>query len=155
MLHAKPIIEEKFWIVEKDGEKFATLRKNDDLFVLSTSEGMQVFESKERLKQTFGPDFFVLNIPAIADNDAVYEVHGFPTRVVPYNAMFDVKRRLPLFYKSISSKSLYCAGYYIINFEKGWLRAFCPKLATLQQNNFQGPFRTKDDMKRALKNVNR
>ncbi len=29
-LHAKPIIDNKFWIVEKDGEKFATLRKNED-----------------------------------------------------------------------------------------------------------------------------
>ena len=29
-LHAKPIIENKFWIVEKDGAKFATLRKNED-----------------------------------------------------------------------------------------------------------------------------
>ncbi len=31
-LHAKPIIENKFWIVEKDGEKFATLRKTTDSF---------------------------------------------------------------------------------------------------------------------------
>ena len=29
-LHAKPIIENKFWIVEQDGEKIATLRKNED-----------------------------------------------------------------------------------------------------------------------------
>jgi hypothetical protein len=32
-LIAKPIIEDKFWIVEQDGEKFATLRKDDTRFV--------------------------------------------------------------------------------------------------------------------------
>jgi hypothetical protein len=26
-IHAKPIIDNKFWIVEQDGEKVATLRK--------------------------------------------------------------------------------------------------------------------------------
>lgn len=153
-LHAKPIIADKFWIVEKDGEKFATLRNNEGKFVLSSSNGMQVFDSKERLVQTFGPDFFVLNVtkPA-ASTDTGHEVHGFPTRTLPVNPMFDVQRRLPLFYKSESSKSLYCAGYYVIRFEKGWLRAYCPKLLTLQQNEYRGPFKTKEEMKKVLKNV--
>ena len=29
-IHAKPIIANKFWIVEENGEKIATLRKDDD-----------------------------------------------------------------------------------------------------------------------------
>lgn len=155
-LHAKPIIADKFWIVEKDGEKFATLRNNDGKFVLSSTNGMQIFDSKERIVQAFGPDFFVLNVAINSESTSKnYEVHGYPTRTVPVNPMFDVQRRLPLFYKSESAKSLYCAGYYIIHFEKGWLRAFCPKLLTLQQNEYQGPFKTKDDMKKVLKDVNR
>jgi hypothetical protein len=35
-IHAKTIIDDKFWIVEKGGEKFATLRKDEeDRFVMS------------------------------------------------------------------------------------------------------------------------
>ena len=30
-LYAKTIIDNKFWIVEENGEKIATLRKNEDL----------------------------------------------------------------------------------------------------------------------------
>ena len=38
-IHAKPIIDNKFWIVEQDGKRFATLRKNeDDRFVLMNEE---------------------------------------------------------------------------------------------------------------------
>ena len=155
LLHAKPIINEKFWIVEKDGERFATLRNAEGRFVLSSSSGMQIFDSKERLEQAFGPEFFVLNVVSEESASNTNDVHGYPTSVQPFNEMFDVKKRLPLFSKSESSKSLYCAGYYVIKFEKGWVRSFCPKLVTLQTNEFQGPFKTELEMKQVLKNVSR
>ena len=59
-LHAKPIIDNKFWIVEKDGAKFATLRKSDDdRFVLSNETGIKIYDTKESLTKQFGKDFFV------------------------------------------------------------------------------------------------
>jgi hypothetical protein len=42
--------------------------------------------------------------------------------VSPHNSMYDIKRKLPLFTKSEDSKSLYCAGYYVIKFDKGWVK---------------------------------
>ena len=43
-LHAKPIIDNKFWIVEKSGEKFATLRKDDEnRFVMSNDTGIKIY----------------------------------------------------------------------------------------------------------------
>ena len=54
-IHAKPIIADKFWIVEKDGEKFATLRKNEDnRFVMSNESGIRIYETKESLTKQFG-----------------------------------------------------------------------------------------------------
>ena len=53
------------------------------------------------------------------------------------------------------SKSLYCAGYYIIKFEKGWVRSFCPKMLTLDRYPFKGPFRTQLEMKQELANANK
>ena len=32
VIQAKPIIDNKFWIVEQDGERIATLRKNEENF---------------------------------------------------------------------------------------------------------------------------
>ena len=69
--------------------------------------------------------------------------------------MFDIRRKLPLFTKSSDSKSLYCAGYYVIKFDKGWVKSFCPKLITLQRYEYKGPFKTESEMKAALNQVNK
>ena len=155
-LHAKPIIENKFWIVEKDGEKFATLRKNEDnRFVLSNEEGVRIYDTKESLTRQFGKDFFVARIVKEAYDAQPNEVHGYATSVAPHNAMFDIQRKLPLFTKSSDSKSLYCAGYHVIRFEKGWVKSFCPKLITLQRYEYKGPFKTELEMKQVLSNVSK
>lgn len=155
-IHAKPIIENKFWIVEKDGAKFATLRKNeDDRFVMSNELGVQIYDNKESLTRKFGKDFFIAKIIKEADDALPNEVHGYATSAEPHNAMYDIKRKLPLFTKSLDSKSLYCAGYYVIRFEKGWVKSFCPKLITLQRYDYQGPFKSELEMKQVLSNVSK
>lgn len=155
-LHAKPIIDNKFWIVEADGEKVATLRKNEDnRFVMSNEEGIEVFDNKESLTKKFGKGFFVAKIVKEAITSLPNEVHGYSTSTSPHNAMFDIRKKLPLFTKSSDSKSLYCAGYYVIRFDKGWVKSFCPKLITLQRYEYKGPFKTELEMKQVLANVSK
>lgn len=155
-LHAKPIIDNKFWIVEADGEKVATLRKNEDnRFVMSNEEGIEVFDNKESLTKKFGKGFFVAKIVKEATTNLPNEVHGYGTSTAPHNAMFDIRKKLPLFTKSSDSKSLYCAGYYVIRFDKGWVKSFCPKLITLQRYEYKGPFKTELEMKQVLANVSK
>jgi hypothetical protein len=155
-LQAKPIIPEKFWIVEMDGEKFATLRREEDnRFVMSNKLGVRIYNNKQSLMKQFGNDFFVARIVREADGSDPQEVHGFASSTIPHNAMFDIKRKLPLFTKSEDSKSLYCAGYYIIRFDKGWVKSFCPKLITLQRYPYQGPFKTELEMRQVLSNVSK
>ena len=155
-IHAKPIIKDKFWIVEKDGQKFATLRKNEDnRFVLSNETGIRIYETKESLTKQFGKDFFIAKIVKERDTAEPNEVHGYPTSAAPSNSMFDIKKKLPLFTKSEDSKSLYCAGYYVIRFDKGWVKSFCPKLITLQRYEYKGPFKTELEMKQVLSNVSK
>ena len=67
--------------------------------------------------------------------------------------MYDVQRKLPLFTKSNASKSLYCAGYYIIKFDKGWVKSHCPKLITIERYPYKGPFKTEFEMKQVLANA--
>jgi hypothetical protein len=156
IIHAKPIIDNKFWIVEEDGEKIATLRKNDDnKFVMSNELGIKIYETKESLTRQFGKDFFVAKILKEASDAGINEVHGFPSSCTPHNAMFDIRKKLPLFTKSKDSKSVYCAGYYCIKFDKGWVKSHCPKLITLQRYEYQGPFKTEIEMKQVLANVSK
>ncbi len=155
-IHAKPIIDNKFWIVEENGEKIATLRKNEDeRFVMSNDNGVKIYETKKSLTDQFGKDFFVVKILKEARDSLTLEVHGYPTSADPHNAMYDIQKRLPLFTKSGDSKSLYCAGYYVIRFDKGWVKSFCPKLITLQRYQYEGPFKTEVEMRQRLSHVSR
>jgi len=155
-IHATPIIPEKFWIVEQAGVKLATLRKNEEnRFVMSNVEGVKIYDTAQSLTKEFGKDFFVAKIVKEADSAKDNEVQGYSTSCKPHNGMYDIRRKLPLFTKSDDSKSLYCAGYYVIKFEKGWVKSFCPKLITLQRYEYKGPFKTDIEMKQVLSNVSK
>ena len=154
-IHAKPIVDGKFWIVEQNGEKVATLRKKENnKFVLSSVNGEVFFNKKEEITKQFGSDFFLKSTKVKVTKSEANECHGYPTGSLPYNAMYDVRRKLPLFTKSNTSKSLFCAGYYIIKFNKLWLKSQCPKLITLERYEYQGPFKTELEMKAVLAKAN-
>jgi hypothetical protein len=152
MMKAKTILKDKFWIVESDGERVGTLSLTEDKYLFSSGASTQYFDSERALKNTFGKDVFTDTITqVIKDKEVpVKEVYNFPTSCSPYNSLYDVKNKLPLFTKSNKSKSLYCAGYYIIHFDKGWVKSFCPKLITIERYNFKGPFKTDIEMRQAL-----
>jgi len=153
-IHAKPIVDGKFWIVEQDGTKIATLhKKENNKFVLSSTNGEVMFNKKQDLTKQFGEDFFLNSVKVKVTQPEVHECHGYPTMCAPYNSMYDVRRKLPLFTKSAQSKSLYCAGYYIIKFNKGWVKSFCPKAITIERYPYQGPFTDKLEMKTVLANA--
>jgi hypothetical protein len=154
VIYAKPIVDGKFWIVEQDGSKVATLhKKENNKFILSSTAGEVMFNKKQDLTKQFGEGFFLTSNKVKVTLPEPYECHGFATSVKPYNAMYDVRRKLPLFTKSNQSKSLYCAGYYIIKFNKGWVKSFCPKVITLERNEYKGPFKTEIEMKQVLANA--
>ena len=65
-----------------------------------------------------------------------------------------IRNKLPMFSKSNKSKSLYCAGYFIIRFNKGWVKSFCPKLITIERYESKGPFKSEIEMRTELSRVN-
>jgi hypothetical protein len=156
-IHAKPVVDGKFWIVEQDENKVGVLKLTEQKkFVFSSKDTITVFDNKKKLFEAFGNNFFVAKKKKEEEViDVDRDVHGYLTSSVPYNPMYDVKNHLPLFTKSNKSKSVYCAGYYIIKFDKGWVKSFCPKLITIERYQYEGPFKTEMEMKHRLNNANR
>lgn len=150
---AKPIIKDKFWIVEKDGNRIGTIAVDDERFMFSSKDGIKYFDNRKQLERKLGKTVFERNEDAEAEVEKI--VHGFPTSTTPYNAMYDCKRSLPLFTKSAKSKSVYCAGYYIVRFDKGWVKSFCPKLITVERYQIKGPFKTELEMRQELSRVSK
>lgn len=151
-IKAKPIIKDKFWIVEDDGFRLGTMSRNEDRYMFSSSVETCFFDNKRQINKRFGYFVWGEDETSVASTDK--NVHGFPTTVPPFNAMYDVKRKLPLFTKSFKSKSMYCAGYYIIHFDKGWVKSFCPKLITIERYESKGPFKTELEMRQELSKAN-
>ncbi|MDA9938584.1 hypothetical protein N9C48_00570 [bacterium] len=151
-LKAKTILKDKFWIVEEAGEKLGTLSFNDEKFMLSSETGVIFYDSKKQVEKLLGVTIF--DKDQSVKIETTKEIYGFPTSTTPYNVIYDVHRKFALFTKSVKSKSLYCAGFYIIHFDKGWVKSFCPKLITLERYDYKGPFKNDLTMRQELSNAN-
>ena len=155
---AKTLVKDKFWIVEEHGQKLGTLQKKDDngWIFLSKKDHRQVFHTQESLFTRFGFNIFEKsNTPEepIIEQTSNFTVHGYSCSQNPYTPMFDVQKQLPIYTKTPKSKSMFCAGYYIICFEKGWRKAYCPKMITLSRYKYKGPIKTKLEMQQVLNNA--
>lgn len=155
---AKVLVPNKVWIVEDGGKKLGTLNKEKKGFSFYRN-GIKVdIPSKEEIKFQFGEEVTkeVEKIIKVSKKVEIpLNVYEYPCSSKPHHPVYNIKKKLPIYSKSGKSKSLYCAGYYIIKFRKGWVKSFCPKLITLERYPYSGPFKTEDEMKLALSNMNR
>ena len=156
-VRAKTLVKDKFWIVEQNGQKLGTLQKQADngWIFLSKQDKRQVFHTQESLFTKFGFGIFDDSAPTVNEEVPAsnFDVHGYPCSQHPYNPMFNVQKQLPVYTKTPKSKSQFCAGYYIICFEKGWRKAYCPKMITLSRYEYKGPMKTKLEMQQVLNNA--
>ena len=158
-VRAKTLVKDKFWIVEENGNKLGTLQKKDNngWIFLNKADKRQVYITQESLFQKFGINIFEETKEPqqkeIIEEQTNFEVHGFACSHKPFNSMFDVQKQLPIYTKTPKSKSMFCAGYYIICFDKGWRKAYCPKAITLQRYPYKGPIKSKIEMQQILNNA--
>lgn len=147
-LIARTVLKDTLWIIERNGKKAASLQFSDTGYTLigTNKKGKpqrQQFKDRKSLLSLYDIEFTdVKQIKGETKN----EIHGYPCKGKPYNDLFDVKRRLPVYTKTKKSKSFYCAGYYLVKI-KDWKTEYCPKLLMLSRNDFIGPFRTKEEAK--------
>ena len=151
---AKVLVPNKFWILESDGEKLGTLSKEKKGYsILCKGQRYDVHNLTE-IKERFGITLSEGKIKKETSKESIpLEIYGFPTNGTAYNPLWNVQKKLPIYSKSEKSKSLFCAGYYVIHFQKGWVKSYCPKLITLERNEFKGPFKTEVEMRAVLRTV--
>jgi hypothetical protein len=142
---AKPVIKDKFWVVENHGQKIATIQAREDGgFVYVHDEQREFFPSVKNLKQKYNIKF---GTAEKTRKESTKTVYGYPISGKSYNEVWDVQRRLPIYSKTPKSKSLFCAGYYLIKLNNMWSEHYCPKNITLSRYEFRGPYQTKEQMK--------
>jgi len=152
-MKAKTIVENKFWILEEeDGKRVGTISLKDNKVTAVIGNQNLMFTNLNELSAKYNVTFikkFKETTKQLSN-----EVYDYPTAHTPYTALWHVERKLPIYTKTNKSNSYHCAGYYIIKFEHGWVKSFCPKLITLQRNEYQGPFKSKLEMTEKLRLYN-
>lgn len=155
---AKVLVPNKVWILNDQGTKLGTLNKEKKGYAFFRKGVKTELQDISEVRAKFGDDLFKESLeshkPAnkLTDLKTIYE---YPCGSKPYNPVYNVKKKLPIYAKSSKSKSLYCAGYYVIQFRKGWVKSFCPKLITLERYPYYGPFKTELEIKNLLNQINK
>jgi len=148
-LSAKSVIKNKCWVVEEDnGKKIGTILANSVDFTFVKGRSREHYPTLKRLS-----DRYNIKVDKPTNKKVIkesHDVHGYPCDHNAKNALWNVPLKLPVFTKGTKSKSFFCAGYYLLKFNLGWVKSYCPKLITVQRYDYQGPFKTENDMKTAL-----
>jgi hypothetical protein len=153
-LIAKPVVKNKMWIVESAGTKVGNIMMVDEGGVVYVHNNQrEQFASIKLLSKKYNIEFVKAEKPK-KEKLSSYDVYGFPTNTQPHNEVLDVQRYLPIYTKGSKSKSFFCAGYYIIKFSSTWVRAYCPKLITLNRYEYEGPFKSQERMLEAMREAN-
>lgn len=109
----------------------------DDQWSFLTAEHEQKFVNFGQVTKQFGK----LNLEKPNTEETINEVNGFP---VKHSVVITVENTsLPIYSKGGDTK--YVAGYFGIKYIK-WAPSFCPKLSTLEQYEYIGPFKTRLEM---------
>lgn len=153
LINAKPIIDGKCWILEQDGQKIGTLRKEKKIYSVDKQGIKMEVGTLNEVIEKLGIQFEQYSNPKTILTTTQHSVYDYPCSSKPYGPLYNVVKKLPIYAKSTKSKSQYCAGYYVIQFRKGWVKSFCPKLITLERYPFKGPFKTELEMKTILNSV--
>lgn len=150
-LISKELIPDKEWILVQNNKKVGSLAKS--------KKGYHLLKNGQKLNFK-NIDHLGIELPKKESKSKIeftqhHQIYNFPCSSKPYEPVFNIIKRLPIFTKSKKSKSQFCAGFYIIKFRKGWVKSFCPKLITLERYPYHGPFKTEQDMKTELNKINK
>ena len=154
-------ISDVAWLVHQGEEKLGILNKDvQEKYTYITGKDLVKLNTKTEVKSFFGNiKIFEEQINNPTNHDEAFYLKGhlidYPTPFALESDHPDYSDELPLYTKIDGSDVYYAAGYYCINFEKGWKHAHGPKLATLVKYGFEGPFKTEDEMRQRLKVLNR
>lgn len=149
----KPITEGS-WLVLGDTEetRIGLLSEVRNEYVLMVRGEKRKFIDRKAVNNYFSEDVFqnVVETESDAEVKRDYYINGYPVDFDSPNEVILKGNNLPLFSKKATSNVYYAAGYYCVNFPKNWVAGYCPKLSTLENYEYQGPFKTEHEMRLVL-----
>ena len=142
----------KSWVLYGKIDKLGLLRKIDD-------EGYGViggpfpgdYKSLTELEKKAGDEIKFQKPDKIKVVDIVEQyLENFPVKHIE---IFDVNNDsgYPTYTKKENSNDRYAAGYWGFEFKGTWQKSFCPRVKTINENPWIGPFKTKLEVEHEIR----
>lgn len=147
----KPITD-KSWILSSNGEKLAVISQTSDGIILLGKIPKKKHATLDALILHLGGDVEIEPALEPEIEKEAAEVNGYP---IKHEVWYDVSHApIPSYTRTKSSNTRYAAGYYALKFTNGWSPSFCPKLSTLNDYEYMGPYTTKLEMQNSISQIN-
>lgn len=140
-LRAKPVVANRYWILHRGGAKIGEIEMTHDGCAVKLPGRMAVFKTAKTAGRVVNIEF---DPPNRSEKPNRNQVHGYDTGCTAHNGVWNVKLKIPLFTKTLKSKSWYAAGWYTVRHNRTWKVIRNPKLILLERYAFRGPFHTKE-----------
>jgi hypothetical protein len=151
---SKTLVPNKEWIITEDHAKIGSIAKEKKGYAFLKKGQRFEFKALKEIKEELGIIDLSNDANSVTDTGDHNFIYGYPCSATPFEPVYNVKKKLPLFAKSEKSKCQYGAGYYVMG-RKTWVKSFCPKLITLERYPFHGPFKTEYEAKVLLNKLNK
>lgn len=143
MIKAKAVSKD-FWILKDGSIKVGEINNVQNHGTVMTIGGRhKTYSDVESIRQKTNIVFD--NAVHKQPKKEIKDVHGYPFNGEVYNPVWDLKLNLPLYTKNEDSKSMFAAGWYMVNIRNKWESVLSPKLIILQRNEYKGPFKDKPE----------
>jgi hypothetical protein len=146
-LKAKPIVKGEYWVVTDGDKKVGNVIAEGSGFDVKIGDTIQHYTTTKQITKKVNIDFEKIQKPEVqAPPFSVYPTSG--NRV--YNNVFDVKRKLHIFTKTLKSKCYHVAGWFVLKQGIEFEPVFCPKYIFIQRYEYHGPFKTETEAKECI-----
>ena len=148
----KPLTENS-WILMADGERAGLVSKVGDSIKVMGKTAVGMHASLEALGAALGGKLLIEQSSEPAQEKEQGNVNGYPIKHGEWhNIQMDP---VPSYTRTAKSNHRYAAGYYGLKFPNGWTQSFCPKITTLAEYEYLGPFTTKLEMQHQISSKNK
>ena len=154
-------ISDVAWLVHQGEQRLGILNKDvQEQYTYITGKEVVKFKGEDEVRDHFGNVYlFEERINEPAQKQDSYYIKGFeinyPEPFILDTDHPDYNKDVPLFTKIEDSDVYYAAGYYCINYGKGWKHASAPKFGTLEKYGYEGPFKTELDARQRMRQLNK
>lgn len=146
-LFAKPIIQDKYWIVTDGTQKVGNIIVMNNDVNFSINNTISSYSDIKSIKNNYNISFESHSIKESKSNP-IYK--QYPVDGEMHNIIVDVKRKIQLYTKTPYSKCYYAAGYFNINMDNNWESHFCPKYIYIQRYPYNGPYTSLNESEKVL-----